>query len=110
MPVSDHHELIRQMRADGKTAREIAEHIRTTTGESYTHKNVGKYAVSEAMPRKLRTYQHGMPIGSCRLGAALDPSQLHTLQHMAKTWGCETLSEAAIEILRDHLDEQDATR
>lgn len=110
MPVSDHRDLIAQMRADGFTAREISEHIQSTTGEFYTHKNIGKYAASENLPRKRRTYQNGMAIGSCRLGAALDASQLCTLERQAKLWDCDTLSEAAIEILRDYLDEKAATR
>ena len=110
MPVSDHRDLIAQMRKDGLTAREISEHIQLTTGEFYTHKNIGKYAVTENLHRKRRTYQNGMAMGSCRLGAALDASQLCTLERQAKLWGCDTLSEAAIEILRDYLEEQADTR
>jgi len=110
MPVSDHRDLIEKMRKDGHTARHIADYIKATTGEFYTHKNVGKYAASENLPRKRRTYRDGMAIGSCRLGSALDASQLCTLERQAKLWGCETLSEAAIEILRDYLDEQAAIR
>jgi hypothetical protein len=110
MPVSDHRDLIEKMRKDGHTARQIADHIKATTGEVYTHKNVGKYAASENLPRKRRTYQKAMPMGGCRLGTALSPDQLYTLADLAKEWDCQTLSEAAIEILRDHLDEQAATR
>ena len=105
MPVSDHRDLIAQMRKNGLTAREISEHIQLTTGEFYTHKNVGKYACSQNMPRARRSYQKSMPMGTIRLGSSLTVEQLYTLCDFASKMRCETLSEAAIEILRDHLDE-----
>jgi transposase len=46
-----------------------------------------------------------MQIGRSGIKNNLTQQQKRTLETLAKEWGCETLSEAATEILRDYLDE-----
>jgi hypothetical protein len=43
--------------------------------------------------------------GRINMGEAFTHEELMTLDRLAAKWGCETLSEAALEILKDALAE-----
>lgn len=46
-----------------------------------------------------------MPKGRISM-AALGPEYVVKLDRLARKWGCETLSEAGIELLKDAIDEE----
>lgn len=60
-------------------------------------------------PYSSRTYRSrknlALPAGQFGLLTNLEQRQLVVLDNLAIKWGCETLSEAALEILRDALEE-----
>lgn len=47
-----------------------------------------------------------LPFGRVAIGRRLSVSQIVKLDKLARKWGCDNLGDAAIEILRDYLDEQ----
>jgi hypothetical protein len=56
--------------------------------------------------RKFNRAEHGLlPLGRVNLQASLTIDQLVKLDRLARKWECDNLSEAAIEILRDVIEE-----
>lgn len=56
--------------------------------------------------RKFNRQEHGLlPLGRTSWEKSMSIEQLAKLDKLARKWECETLSEAAIEIVRDHLEE-----
>jgi hypothetical protein len=60
---------------------------------------------TQDLPRNYTIQGPMMPIGKMGVKNGLTWQQKRRLQSLAEKWECETLSEAALEILRDHLEE-----
>lgn len=56
-------------------------------------------------PRKERSVAGVLPRGRLNI-SALEKEYTIKLDRLARKWGCETLSEAALEILKDGIDEE----
>ena len=100
---------IEKRRSEGAKAIDVAIELSLTPAglTNYMTRNGLKpwQRKGEKMPRKF-----SIPVGQVSLLKSLTPDQMEQLDKIAVGWGCETMSEAVIEILRDHLDEQAATR
>lgn len=46
-----------------------------------------------------------LPLGRISFSTSLSKEQIAALDRLARKWGCATLAEAALEILRDGLEE-----
>ena len=103
--LAPHHDTIAQMRMAGKTAQQIADEIGATRGA------VSSYAHRHALPkRETARPECVLPYGTLAIGRDLTPQQIKALEGEAVNMGCESLAEAALEHLRDVLDERAATR
>ena len=103
MPVTNY-DLIKQitdLRMQGLTAEEIGAIVGKTKSQ------VMGYAVRYNLPRKHRTPMLGISrkVGKVAFRKVLSREQLLALDRLAETWGCETLSEAAVEIIKDVLED-----
>ena len=80
---------------------------------------VTRTAISERLGVSINTVRHytrdrilldkfaSMPFGNICISRNLTAAQVVTLDKLARKWGCKNLSEAALEILRDYLEEQE---
>ena len=106
--IEQHHDAIVAMRAAGKTAREIGATLGIST------RGINRYAHRANLPPKPRkepkckTRRLSVPIGSVYITRHLTPDELRELDRCAAQWGCATMAEAAVEILKDALAEQQA--
>jgi hypothetical protein len=92
---------IKELRMQGKTTGQICAALNMTKSQ------VCSYAARHDIPRKLRDSRAiiSRRLGRFNLGATLTHEELMTLDRLAAKWGCDTLSEAALEILKDALAE-----
>jgi hypothetical protein len=98
------YDLIKQitdLRMQGLTSEEIGEIV----GKSKSQ--VMGYAARHNLPRKHRTPMTGISrkVGKVAFRKVLSREQLVALDRLAEKWGCETLTEAAVEIIKDVLEE-----
>ena len=107
--IEQHHDAIVAMRAEGKTAREIG----AALGISAV--GINRYAHRAGLPPKpikdrKRQFKRQLrllagPIGSVHITRHLTPEEISELGRCAAQWGCATMAEAAVEILKDALAE-----
>jgi transposase len=92
---------IAELRMEGLTSAEIAERVGRTKAQ------VISFAHRHNLPRKPRNHRTVITRLKVRLNMAEDftHEELATLDRLAGKWGCVTLSEAALEILKDALAE-----
>ena len=93
--IQKHHATILAMRAQCKTNREIA----AATG--CTPRSIGRYITRAGIG-------HKTPVGSMNIRRDFSGSEIAALGRLAAQWGCATLAEAAVEILKDALAEAEA--
>lgn len=99
---------IASLRMKGLSAQQIAETLRKREGLPFTASKINGFAAREGLPRSPRgVYRPAINFGYVALRENLNHAQCAALERLAKDWGCETLAEAAIEILRDHLEQMD---
>jgi predicted transcriptional regulator len=99
------HHTILAMRQRGAKAKEIALHL------GVSHWSISSYIAEAGIPRKpAKLVKVSKPCGQIPMRKAFTAEQLRELDDEANEIGAETLSEAAIEILRDYLDERAAKR
>lgn len=106
--ISDFHEQILHGRLNGKSAKQIAADIEREFGFVTSAKNIHQYAWRESLPIATKQKQldnPAIPFGQMKLKGGLTYEQARKLEAMALKWGCETIAEAALEILRDKLEE-----
>ncbi len=103
MPETNHEliQRITELRMQGLTAKEIAERVGKTKSQ------VMGYAGRHNLPRKHRTPMLGISrnVGKVAFRKVLSREQLLALDRLAEAWGCETLAEAAVEIIKDALED-----
>ena len=92
---------IKELRMQGKTTGQICAALNMTKAQ------VRSYAYRHDIPRRPRDYRAiiSRRLGRFNLRATLTHEELMTLDRLAAKWGCDTLSEAAFEILKDALAE-----
>lgn len=56
-------------------------------------------------PRKARSLAGTLPRGKLCVGD-LEEEYIIKLDRLARRWGCQTLGEAAVELLKDAIDEE----
>ena len=92
---------IKELRMQGKTTGQICAALDMTKSQ------VCSYAYRHSIPRKPRNHRTVISRlkGRINMGEAFTHEELMTLDRLAAKWGCDTLSEAALEILKDALAE-----
>ena len=97
-----HHEKIIELRGQGMSVQRIADDI--GVGYHALRMYIDKHGIEK--PNKTRE-EPILQVSRIVLRKDLNKQQVSTLERMALEWGCETLAEAAVEILRDYLDENE---
>ncbi len=99
--VSKHEAAIRQMRAEGITAREIAQRLGLNTKQvqGYCH----RHGIALTRPPNADGMRYAKPCGQIGLRNALSIPAMLELERRAIAGKHETLADAAVEILESAL-------
>jgi hypothetical protein len=102
-------EILRQriidLRLQGHTYLAIAKALRCAES------TVSRICVNASIPRGGRAAipdKDVFPVGALHLKTALSYDQLCTLDKLRTKWGCETIAETALELIRDAIAENPA--
>ena len=106
--IERHHDAIVAGRAAGKKAKEIAAELGVTTAAVNRYVHRANLPPRPRKERKCKTRRLSVPIGSVYITRHLTPDEIRELDRCADQWGCATMAEAAVEILKDALAEQQA--
>ena len=92
-------QAIAKMRMEGLTAIQIADKLDMTPAQ------VRSYAHRHDLPRKMRQKKAGVQnrVGKIGILVALEHDEILRLDELTSKWGCASLADAAIEILKDEL-------